>query len=104
MMIRSADGRQLDAEAVHWTDNAACRAPGTDPELFFPVSETGMAHRQVTQAKAVCGRCPVAEQCLEWAVRSGEPEGIWGGTTPQERRELRSELPRATRADSRRVA
>lgn len=95
MMIRSADGRQLDAEAVHWTDNAACRVPGTDPELFFPVSETGMAHRQVTQAKAVCGRCPVAEQCLEWAVRTGEPEGIWGGTTPGERRRLRRRRLRA---------
>lgn len=90
MMILPADGRQVDAEAEHWTDRAACRASGTDPEIFFPVSETGMAaHRQVSQAKALCGRCPVAEQCLEWAVRTGEPEGIWGGTTPGERRRLR---------------
>lgn len=96
MMIRPADGRKLDAEAVHWTDSAACRASGVDPELFFPVSETGMAaHRQVAQAKAVCGRCPVAGQCLEWAVRTGEPEGIWGGTTPDERRRLRRRRLRA---------
>lgn len=89
MMIRPADGRELDAEAAHWTDSAACRGSGIDPELFFPVSETGTAHRQVAQAKAVCARCPVARQCLDWAVRTGEPEGIWGGTTPGERRRLR---------------
>jgi WhiB family redox-sensing transcriptional regulator len=90
MISRPAGGLQPDAEAAHWTGRAACRARGTDPELFFPVSETGLAaHRQVAQAKAVCARCPVADQCLDWAVRAGEPEGIWGGTTPAERRRLR---------------
>ena len=90
MISRPAGTRAPDAEAAHWTDLAACRASGADPELFFPVSETGMvAHRQVAQAKAVCARCPVASQCLDWAVRNGEPEGIWGGTTPSERRRLR---------------
>lgn len=89
MISRPADERQPDAEAAHWTELAACRAPGTDPELFFPVSETGMASRQVALAKTVCARCPVTDQCLDWAVRTGEPEGIWGGTTPSERRRLR---------------
>jgi hypothetical protein len=27
--------------------------------------------------------------CLDWALRAGEPAGIWGGTTPDERRLLR---------------
>lgn len=72
-----------------WTDLAACRGPGVDPELFFPVSEYGPAVRQVAVAKAICARCPVASDCLVWALRAGEAAGIWGGTTPEERRELR---------------
>jgi WhiB family transcriptional regulator, redox-sensing transcriptional regulator len=72
-----------------WGEHAACLDPGTDPEWFFPLSESGAGARQVAAAKAVCARCPVAAQCLAWAVLTGEPAGIWGGTTPEERRLLR---------------
>lgn len=71
----------------HWTDLAACR--GVDPELFYPVSATGPAQMQVAEAKEVCAGCPVTADCLNWALRAGEPAGIWGGTTPDERRYLR---------------
>jgi WhiB family transcriptional regulator, redox-sensing transcriptional regulator len=74
---------------VSWPDDAACREPGIDPELFFPFSEAGPGARQVAAAKAVCARCPVAVSCRDWALRTGEPAGIWGGTTPGERRLLR---------------
>lgn len=75
--------------SAFWTEYAACREPGIDPELFFPVSESGLAVRQVATAKAVCARCPVAADCRAWALRAAEPSGIWGGTTPEERRLLR---------------
>jgi WhiB family redox-sensing transcriptional regulator len=71
----------------HWTDLAACR--GEDPELFYPVSASGPANAQVEEAKRVCAGCPVTADCLSWALRAGEPAGIWGGTTPEERRYLR---------------
>lgn len=74
---------------VTWAEDAACRASSVDPELFFPLSESGLGASQVAAAKAVCARCPVAAQCLTWALRSGEAAGIWGGTTPDERRLLR---------------
>jgi WhiB family transcriptional regulator, redox-sensing transcriptional regulator len=78
----------------HWTDWAACR--GVDPELFYPVSVAGPALEQVDRAKEVCARCSVTADCLAWALRAGEPAGIWGGTTPEERRYLRLEpLPAA---------
>jgi WhiB family transcriptional regulator, redox-sensing transcriptional regulator len=73
-----------------WAEHGACREPGIDPELFFPVSESGLGAWQAAAAKAICSRCPVAAQCLDWALRAGEPAGIWGGTTPEERRLLRS--------------
>lgn len=69
-----------------WTEQAACRGPGINPELFFPVSESGAAVRQVAAAKAICARCPVAADCRAGALRAAEPAGIWGGTTPAERR------------------
>ncbi|MCO6009034.1 WhiB family transcriptional regulator [Actinoallomurus purpureus] len=71
----------------HWTDLAACQ--GVDPELFFPVSASGPALDQVAEAKQVCASCPVVSDCLAWALRAGESAGVWGGTTPDERRYLR---------------
>ncbi len=69
-----------------WVELAACREPSVDPELFFPVSDYGPAASQVAAAKAICARCPVSSQCRDWAVQAGEPAGIWGGMTPEERR------------------
>ncbi len=81
--------------SASWPERAACREPAVDPEWFFPVAETGPSAREVAAAKAVCARCPVAAQCLDWAIRAGEPAGIWGGTTPEERRLSRSRTARA---------
>jgi WhiB family redox-sensing transcriptional regulator len=66
-----------------WAQYAACRQPGTDPELFFPVSESGPAARQIAAAKAVCARCPAAAECRDWALRAGEPAGIWAALPPR---------------------
>lgn len=73
--------------AVHWRERAACLR--VDPDLFFPIGISGPALVQVGEAKAVCGRCPVVEQCLGWAMRVGQVEGVWGGTTESERRAMR---------------
>ncbi|MEV6177209.1 WhiB family transcriptional regulator [Streptomyces sp. NPDC052016] len=79
--------------ASFWRERAACLHE--DPDLFFPIGNTGPTLHQIDEAKAVCGRCPVVEQCLEWAVRVGQADGIWGGMTESERRALtRRETPR----------
>jgi WhiB family redox-sensing transcriptional regulator len=70
----------------YWRDQAACR--NEDPELYFPIGTSGPALMQTAQAKAVCARCPVQEQCLEWALDHGEILGVWGGTGENERRAL----------------
>jgi WhiB family redox-sensing transcriptional regulator len=75
-----------------WLDLAACRQ--VDPEIFFPISTTGAAIGQVHEAQAICARCPVATACLDWAQRMGLGHGVWGGTTPEERRALRRSDPR----------
>lgn len=86
-----------------WQERAACRAPGMDPELFFPISGVGLDLKQVAAAKQVCGRCQVRGSCLESALRHGEPEGIWGGSTPDERRVLRAQ-PRHSAASGQQPA
>lgn len=68
---------------------AACR--DVDPELFFPVGDSGPAQVQTAEAKAVCHTCDVTLRCLEWALRTGQAEGVLGGLDPAERRRLRSQ-------------
>lgn len=69
-----------------WRDDSACRQE--PPEMFFPIGTTGRALVQTLHAKAVCRRCPVREECLEWALRNGQYTGVWGGLSEQERRGL----------------
>ena len=73
----------------YWTERAACRAPGVDPEVFFPASDNPPL-AQLSAAREICARCPVRAPCLEWALCTGEAAGIWAGTTPAERRFLRT--------------
>jgi hypothetical protein len=50
---------------------------------------------KVCRAKDICGRCPVREQCLDFALGTRESEGIWGGTTGNERRSLMNRMRKA---------
>lgn len=36
-------------------------------------------------------QCPLLAQCLEFAMINNERYGVWGGTLPEERAELRKE-------------
>jgi WhiB family redox-sensing transcriptional regulator len=72
---------------MDWRHRAACR--DEDPELFFPIGNTGPALLQIEQAKAVCRRCPVAEPCINWALETGQDSGVWGGLSEDERRALK---------------
>jgi len=70
-----------------WRENAECRT--VDPDLFFPIGNTGPALGQIEDAKSVCRRCPVQEECLNWALDTGQSIGVWGGRSENERRSLR---------------
>jgi WhiB family transcriptional regulator, redox-sensing transcriptional regulator len=75
------------SKTVDWRHKAACL--NQNPELFFPLGSTGRALEQVEQAKVVCRRCPVSSQCLEWALKTNQQDGVWGGLSEDERRALR---------------
>ncbi|MEY2243496.1 WhiB family transcriptional regulator [Streptomyces sp. SAS_267] len=70
----------------NWREGASCRT--VDPDLFFPIGNTGPALLQIQEAKAVCAGCPVREECLRWALDTGQTVGVWGGTSEAERRAL----------------
>lgn len=75
-------GTELVAGRPDWMLAAACR--GLDPELFFPPRGAPTDH-----AKAVCARCTVTAECLEYSLDGGEHHGIWGGKSERERRSIR---------------
>ncbi len=69
-----------------WTEQAACR--DADPTVFTdPASD-----QHVAQALTTCARCPVARDCLDTALAHDQigDIGIWGGTTPAVRDQIRA--------------
>lgn len=79
------------AERPDFFDHAACSGMAEDlggearDRHFFP------KHGASTQpGKAICADCPVAQECLDYALEQGFTTGIWGGTSEHERRGMRA--------------
>jgi len=79
-----------------WRNRAACL--DEDPDLFFPMGNTGPAALQIEEAKAICRRCEVVESCLNSPVAAGQDFGVWGGRSEDERRALKRHAARGRRA------
>lgn len=71
---------------MEWSDRAACLS--ADAEAFFPIGDGGAAATDVARAKAVCAGCTVVEPCRDYALRTRQQFGVWGGLDEQERRAL----------------
>jgi WhiB family redox-sensing transcriptional regulator len=52
----------------------------------------------LVRARAVCADCGVRQQCLEFAMATNQDCGVWGGTSEDERRDLRRRAAAARRA------
>ena len=89
MALAQARPLQLTIERDDWRDVALCR--DTDPDLFFPVGTTGPAIEQIASAKSVCETCESRQPCLEFALTINQDSGVWGGTSEEERRQLRKQ-------------
>jgi hypothetical protein len=65
-----------------------------DPEFFYPEDYYEQATKKVAEniAKQLCASCPLKALCASYAVLAQEDYGIWGGTNPRERREIRLNL------------
>ena len=82
-----------------WRDGALCA--GVDSDSFFSADSVavggasrasaiawGEPRDALASAKALCAACPVVTACLEHALRTPEPHGIWGGTSPADRESI----------------
>lgn len=72
-----------------WREQRACRT--TDPAVFFPDEDRPDL---VQTAVGICADCPVADQCLRYALVNDERHGVWGGKTADARRRIRVEMRR----------
>lgn len=70
-------------DLTSWREAAACAESEID---FFPTPEDV---KGISEAKAVCANCPVADECLTFSLETRQAEGIWGGHTPKERQKIR---------------
>ena len=74
------------ARTEDWRSVASCR--GTDPNLFYPIGRGRHADQQIEEAKAVCQGCPSLDACLAFAMSTRQHRGVWGATSPEERRRM----------------
>jgi len=76
------------ASSWEWQFSAACKDLPSET-FFHPDGERGPSRKnRIKNAKAICGRCPVIQECLKHALDVQEPFGIWGGTSEEERADL----------------
>lgn len=75
-----------------WLSAVACR-PGNG-ETFF-----AEARNDVIEALLTCAGCPVKGECLAFALANDERYGIWGGTTPHQRRRIARTSAQRTREE-----
>lgn len=71
-----------------------------NPDDFFAVDDFDLSsnghkapvyYANEKAAKAVCAGCPLKTECLIFALKTGQ-QGIWGGTTENERKSLRRKM------------
>lgn len=59
------------------------------PEVFFPSDGAG-----VQAACRICSGCPVAGECLEFALEGHIRYGVWGGASERARQRIAAERRR----------
>jgi WhiB family redox-sensing transcriptional regulator len=64
-----------------WSVFAACQ--DAKDVSFFPKNKA-----EERAAAAICGMCPVSEDCLDHALSTNERFGMWGGVSQKQRRAL----------------
>ena len=73
-----------------------CRDHGTD--VFFPKGKDHSRPRGAyDKALTICAGCPAQQQCLEYALRTNQADGVWGGRTPDQRKQMRGTFMRTHR-------
>jgi WhiB family redox-sensing transcriptional regulator len=65
----------------------ACQT--TDPEIWYGTEDEPKSFR-FRQAKQLCSFFPAIKECATNAIVADEPFGVWGGLSPEERKNLKN--------------
>ncbi len=71
-----------------WRSRGACHDHAAVRENINLMMPDGESHATLALPKRICGGCPVQDDCLDWALATNEPHGVWGGLSAHERRDL----------------
>ncbi len=63
-----------------WHADAAC-VDSPDPDVFFADSTDPEG---LKAARSLCKACPVAPECLQFAIEARPSHGIWAGKTARQ--------------------
>lgn len=66
----------------------------SNPDAWFPdmyENPRGWDHERQLAIK-LCNACPIRDLCAKYAIEANEPYGIWGGTSPADRKLIRRDL------------
>jgi WhiB family transcriptional regulator, redox-sensing transcriptional regulator len=86
LLALPAGARRTPPPPQNWRHMGSCR--DSDPNLFYPLGRGAEALEQAEEAKVHCQTCPSREPCLAFALSTRQDLGVWGGTSPEERRLL----------------
>lgn len=71
--------------APSWVDSALCAQTDPSDEVWFPGKG-----QSTSTARRICRLCPVQDECRAEALADPSlTHGVWGGTTPKMRQQLR---------------
>lgn len=69
--------RRRLADETEWIKEAAC---GEEPvRTFFLVKDERYKPGRFDRAMEICAECPVLRECDDYATRTKEKWGVWGG-------------------------
>ncbi len=81
----------------YYFDTSLAECSGKDPNIFFPSTSVG-----VFEAKLICARCVIRDDCLIQAIEENEDNGVWGGASERDRRRIKA-IKRREHLDTRSV-
>ena len=78
----------LNETIAELPQEVSCRE--SDPDAWFPDEDDHMKNGKTSyvHVKKMCAVCPVKNLCLEYALTNNERYGLWGGMSPEDRKNL----------------
>lgn len=93
--FRTKKAQQLHALLMKGiTENGNYVGCSQSPDDWFASGINGYqdSYQHLQIAKDICNMCPLKTLCMAYAIEEREPYGVYGGTTPGERRKIREAL------------